>query len=134
VTTFRTYEGAEHAILALGAPAFLAEEAAAKLVGKGVPTDVHIINGLPLETKKLERLLAPYTAGVVTIEDGFIGTELTGVRGFAGLVASKATDACLPIAHVGITDPTTAPADGHMETWEHFGITSAALVKAVQNL
>ncbi len=134
VTTFRTYEGAEHAILALGAPAFLAEEAAAKLAGKGVPTDVHIINGLPLEPKKLERLLAPYAAGVVTIEDGFIGTELTGVRGFAGLVASKATDACLPTAHVGITDPTTAPADGHMETWEYFGITSAALVKAVQNL
>ena len=95
---------------------------------------MHIINGLPLEPKQLEKLLAPYPAGVVTIEDGFIGTEYTGVRGFAGLVASKAADACLPVAHVGITDPTTAPADGHMETWNHFGITSAALVKAVQNL
>ena len=134
VTTFRTYAGAERAILAFGAPVFLAEDAAAKLAKKGVPTDVHIINGLPLEPKQLEKLLAPYPAGVVTIEDGFIGTEYTGVRGFAGLVASKAADACLPVAHVGITDPTTAPADGHMETWNHFGITSAALVKAVQNL
>jgi transketolase len=134
VTTFRTYAGAERAILAFGAPVFLAEDAAAKLAKKGVPTDVHIINGLPLEPKQLEKLLAPYPAGVVTIEDGFIGTEYTGVRGFAGLVASKAADACLPVAHLGITDPTTAPADGHMETWNHFGITSAALVKAVQNL
>ncbi len=134
VTTFRTYAGAERAILAFGAPVFLAEDAAAKLAKKGVPTDVHIINGLPLEPKQLEKLLAPYPAGVVTIEDGFIGTEYTGVRGFAGLVASKAGDACLPVAHVGITDPTTAPADGHMETWNHFGITTAALVKAVQNL
>ncbi|HJP29183.1 MAG TPA: thiamine pyrophosphate-dependent enzyme [Candidatus Latescibacteria bacterium] len=134
VTSFRSYAGAERAILAMGAPAFLAEDAAAKLARKGVPTDVHIINGLPLEPKQLENLLAPYTAGVVTIEDGFIGTEHTGVRGFAGLVASKAADACLPVAHIGITDPTTAPADGHMETWDHFGITSAALVKAVQTL
>ena len=134
VTPFRTYEGAEHAILAFGAPAFLAEEAAAKLTKKGVPTDVHIVNGLPLEGKQLERLLAPYPAGVVTVEDGFIGTEFTGVRGFAGLVASKAADAALPVAHVGITDPATAPAESHMETWKHFGITSAALVRAVQNL
>jgi transketolase N-terminal domain/subunit/transketolase C-terminal domain/subunit len=134
VTPFRTYEGAEHAILAFGAPAFLAQEAAAKLTKKGVPTDVHIVNGLPLEGKQLERLLAPYPAGVVTVEDGFIGTEFTGVRGFAGLVAGKAADAALPVAHVGITDPATAPAESHMETWKHFGITSAALVRAVQNL
>jgi transketolase N-terminal domain/subunit/transketolase C-terminal domain/subunit len=134
VTPFRTYEGAERAILAFGAPAFLAEEAAAKLAKKGVPTDVHIVNGLPLKGKQLEQLLAPYAAGVITVEDGFIGTEFTGVRGFAGLVASKAADAALPVAHVGITDPATAPAESHMETWKHFGITSAALVRVVQNL
>ncbi|MDA0335855.1 MAG: hypothetical protein O2782_11865 [bacterium] len=134
ITTFRTYKGAEHAILAFGAPAFVAEDAAAKLARKGVPTDVHIINGLPLEARMLEHLLAPYTAGVVTIEDGLIGNAYTGVSGFAGLVASTAADAGLPVRHIGITDPTTAPADGHMETWAHFGITSAALVKAVQDL
>jgi transketolase C-terminal domain/subunit len=134
VTKFRSYNGAERAILAMGAPAFVAEDAAAKLMKKGIPTDVHIINGLPFGPRQLEQLLAPYPAGVVTIEDGLIGTEHTGVRGFAGLVASKAVDAGLPVAHVGITDPTTAPADGHVETWEHFGMTSAALVKAVQDL
>ena len=134
VTAWRTTPGAEHAILAMGAPAFLAGDAADKLAKKGVPTDVHIINGLPLAAKQLEQLLAPYPGGVVTIEDGFIGTEFTGVRGFAGYVASKASDAGLPVAHLGITDPTTAPAEGHMETWDHFGLTSAALVKAVQSL
>lgn len=134
VTCFRKADGAQHAILAMGAPAFLADEAAARLAKKGTPTDVHIINGLPLAPKQLEQLLAPYPGGVVTIEDGFIGTEFTGARGFAGYVASKAADACLPVAHLGITDPTTAPAEGHMETWEHFGLTSAALVKAVESL
>jgi transketolase N-terminal domain/subunit/transketolase C-terminal domain/subunit len=134
VTAFRTHEGADKAILAFGAPAFLAEEAADRLTAKGEPTDVHIVNGLPLSEKELESLLAPYSGGVVTVEDGFIGTPMTGVRGFAGLVASKAADAGLPVAHVGVTDPTTAPAEGHMETWEHFGITSAALVQAVQDL
>jgi transketolase N-terminal domain/subunit/transketolase C-terminal domain/subunit len=134
VTSYRQYDGAERAILALGAPAYVGGHAAEKLAKKGVPTDVHIINGLPLEPKQLDKLLAPYTGGVVTIEDGFIGTEFTGVRGFAALVASRAADAGLPVAHIGITDPTTAPAEGHMETWEHFGMTSAALVKAIQAL
>ena len=134
VPTYRTHEGAEHAILAMGAPAFLAGEAAATLTKKGRPTDVLIINGLPLSDKELETLLAPYAGGVVTVEDGFIGTAATGVRGFAGLVASKAADAALPVSHVGITDPTVAPSNGHMETWAHFGITTQALTKAVQDL
>ena len=134
VTAYRRNEGAERAILAFGAPAFLAGEAAEALGRQGLPTDVHIVNGLPLSERELERLLAPYPAGVVTVEDGFIGTPQTGVRGFAGLVASKAADAGLPTAHVGITDPTTAPSDGHMETWGHFGITRRALAAAVRQL
>ena len=135
VTTYRTHEGAEKAILALGAPAYLAGEAADKLAAKGTPVDVHVVNGLPFGSDRdLERLLAPYPGGIVTVEDGFIGTPQTGVRGFAALVASKAADAGLPVQHVGITDPTTAPADGHVETWQHFGITAAALTKAVQDL
>ncbi len=134
VTAYRRHKGAEHAIIAMGAPAFLAGDAAQALTKKGVPTDVHIVNGLPLPEKELEKLLAPYPGGVVTVEDGFIGTIDTGVRGFAGLVSSKAADAALPVAHVGITDPCIAPSTGHMETWAHFGITTAALTKAVQDL
>ena len=134
VTPYRVHEGARRAILAMGAPAFVAGNAAASLLKKGVPTDVHIVNGLPMTDKELEAVLAPYPDGVVSVEDGFIGTPETGVRGFAGLVASKAADAGLPTAHVGITDPRVAPSDGHMQTWAHFGMTAAALSKAVQDL
>ena len=134
ITEYRRHQGASHAILAFGAPAFVAAEAADELAGRGMPTDVYIVNGLPLAPNELEELLAGYGGGGVTIEDGLIGTPSTGVRGFAGMVASTAAKAGLPLAHVGITDPRTAPADGHMETWAHFGITKEALVEAVEEL
>ena len=116
--------------IALGAPAFLAGEAAEKLGD----VDVHIINGLPLAKGALEKLVRRYPGGVVTIEDGFIGTAETGVRGFAGLVASVASQLNIKVAHLGVTDPRTAPSEGHMETWAHFGMTRAALVQAVKGV
>ena len=58
----------------------------------------------------------------------------TGVRGVAGLVAAAAGSAGVPVAHVGIVDPRIAPSDGHMEVWEHFGITAGALTEAVESL
>ena len=134
VTTYRRHAGATRAILAMGATAFVAAEAADKLHKKGVASDVHIINGLPLPTRTLENLLAQYSDGVATVEDGLIGNEQTGMRGFASLVASTASGASLPVAHIGITDPRIAPADGHMETWKHFGITAKALADAVAQL
>lgn len=134
VTRYRTYAGARRAILAFGAPAFLGAEAAEALQKRGVPTDVYVVNGLPLPKGALEKLLAPYREGVVTIEDGKIGTPETGVRGFAGLIASAACGQGIPCAHLGITDPRIAPSDGHMETWAHFGITGGALVDAVMGL
>lgn len=130
VTAYRQYKGAKKAILALGAPAFLAGEAAEKLGN----VDVHIVNGLPLSAGRLEKLVRRYPGGVVTIEDGFIGTEETGVRGFAGLVASAASAANIKTAHLGVTDPRTAPSEGHMETWAHFGMTRAALIQAVKSV
>ena len=57
-----------------------------------------------------------------------------GLRGVAGLVAGAAAQNKVPAAHIGITDPTTAPSEGHMETWAHFGITTRALVAAVKGL
>ena len=131
VTAYRTYPNAKKAILAFGAPAFLAGEAAEKL---GAKVDVHIINGLPLAAGALEKLVGRYPKGVVTIEDGLIGGADAGLRGFAGLVASVAGANKIPAAHIGITDPTTAPSEGHMETWAHFGITTQALVAAVKGL
>ena len=95
---------------------------------------MHIINGLPLPADTLENLVSRYPKGVVTIEDGLIGAANVGVRGFAGLVAGVASDLGIPAAHIGITDPTTAPSEGHLETWSHFGITTEALVAAVRGL
>jgi deoxyxylulose-5-phosphate synthase len=131
VTAYRTYAKAKKAILAFGAPAFLAGEAADKLDGK---VDVHIVNGLPLAAGALEKLVRRYPKGVVTIEDGLIGGADAGLRGFAALVAGVASANKVPADHVGITDPTTAPSEGHMETWAHFGITTRALVAAVKGL
>jgi len=49
-------------------------------------------------------------------------------------VQSAAVGTSTPVAHVGIVDPTIAPSEGHMPTWDHFGITADALVEAVGTL
>ena len=134
VTPYRSYANARRAILAFGAPAFLAAEAAHRLDQRGVGVDVYIVNGLPVPNGCLESLISRYPEGVVTIEDGKIGTPETGLRGFAGLAATVAGSRDIAHAHVGLTDPKTAPSDGHMETWAHFGITTDALVDAVAGL
>lgn len=133
VTTYRQTSGAKHAILALGAPAYLGGEAAEVLNGKGIHTDVYVVNGLPIAQNELSDLIGKYD-GVVTIEDGKIGTPETGLRGFAGLVGSAAGVQNVAHAHVGITDPRIAPSEGMAETWAHFGITTEALVEAVETV
>lgn len=130
ITEYRKFKGAKRAILALGAPAFLAGDA---VRGLG-DVDVHIVNGFPVNPKSLSSLIARYPKGVVTIEDGFIGTAETGLRGFAGLVAGTASEVGCSVSHLGITDPRTAPSEGHMETWEHFGITKNNLIRAIKDL
>jgi len=134
VTTYRTYPGATKAILAIGAPAFLAAEAAEELNKRGQAVDVLIINGLPIDHAAMTSFFAKYSAGLVTVEDGIIGTREVGLRGFASLIASNAAPMNVPVAHVGITDPRIAPSEGHLEVWEHFGITREAIVSAVTSL
>lgn len=132
MTEFRS-SGAKKAILAVGCTASLGGEAFDALKADGVDVDVHVINGLPISAEDLDGLAEKYSEGIVTIEDGLIGTPESGLRGFAGLLAT-ATENRVPLAHVGITDPRTAPSHGFEETWDHFGITSAALVSAVKAL
>jgi transketolase C-terminal domain/subunit len=134
VTAYRVTPGARRAILAFGAPAFLAGEAAARLLAEGMPVDVQIVNGLPLPGDALIELVGRYPEGVVTVEDGLIGCPQSGVRGFAGVVAAATRSQGVPAAHLGITDPRVAPSDGHLETWAHFGLTAEALVAAVKGL
>ena len=129
-TVLRSGEGATKAVLAMGATAAIADEAAREL--KGV--DVIVVNGLPFGDQELEGILAKYTGGVVTVEDGIIGHAGVGLRGFASLVMSAAAGTGTPTRHVGITDPTVAPSDGHQEVWEHFGLTPAAIRDAVNAL
>lgn len=133
VTVARSYEGARRAILAMGAPAFLAIETAEALSKSNTPTDVLIINALPLDEGTIQTWTNRYPEGLVTVEDGIIGGPATGLRGFAGLVATESAGK-VPLGHVGITDPRIAPSEGHMEVWAHFGITADALLEAVKGL
>jgi len=134
ITLYRSSENASKAILAMGAPAFLAGDAFKVLAEKGEKVDVYVINGLPLESDQITNLLKKYSDGIVTIEDGIIGTRETGLRGFAGMLAGFAYGSNVALEHVGIKDPKIAPADGHMEVWEHFGITVDSLIEAVRDL
>jgi transketolase len=130
VTECRHRQGATRAIIALGAPAYLAAEASDTLDAEGIAADAIIVNGLPLPEGTLQAWCKRYPAGLVTIEDGLIGTADNGRIGLAGLVAG----AGLPRAHIGIVDPRIAPSEGHHEVWAHFGITAEALVEAVRAL
>ncbi len=133
---YREFEGARAAIIVIGAPAWTAGEAAEVLNATGTPCDVVIINALPLAAGELRGLVQRYPAGIVTVEDGLIGTPDSGLRGIAGMFAAlRISDGnCVKCAHVGIVDPRIAPSDGYREVWEHFGITRPAIVKAVEAL
>ena len=113
-------------------PAAIAVEASETLSASGIPVDVHVVNALPFDEGQLEALMERYPAGVVTVEDGLIGNAASGLRGFANIVASVPSDT--PTDHVGIVDPRIAPAEGHYELWDHFGITTETLIKAVKSL
>lgn len=134
VTPYRQSAGAKRAVLAMGATAMLLEKVCGDLKTKGTPIDAYVINGLPITASDLEALVRKYPEGVVTVEDGIIGNEAMGLRGFASLVNGVAGVVKTSARHVGIVDPTVAPSDGHLEVWEHFGITANAVVQAVQGL
>ena len=134
VSQLRAMPGAKKAILAFGATAFVAAEAADKLAGDDVAADAWVVNGLPLDEGRLEALFKQYPEGLVTIEDGLIGTPEKGIRGFAGLVRGAAHGKKIPLIHLGITDPRIAPAEGHLELWQYFGIDVSSAIAAVQAL
>ena len=134
LTSYRTYPDAKKAILCFGAPSFLADDASDDLHCRGKAADVYVVNGLPLSSDILLSLFTRYVDGIVTVEDGIIATRSSGLRGFASVISSAAYPHEIPLNHVGITDPRIAPSEGHMETWAHFGITTEAIVKAVENL
>ena len=70
----------------------------------------------------------------MTIEDGLIATKNSGIRGFASVVSSACQGFNVPLDHIGIVDPRIAPSEGHLETWEHFGITTSALIDSITRI
>ena len=127
VTQLRSHANARTAILALGAPAYLAAGASEKASASGVPTDVYVINGFPLEDGFISGLASKYER-VLTIEDGLIGSPSSGLQGFAGVAASSLIDAGVSLHHFGIVDPSVAPSETFDKVWEHFGISEKHLL------
>ena len=130
VTQMRSHANARTAILALGAPSYLAASASEKAAASGVPADVFVVNGFPLEEGFISGLASKYER-VLTIEDGLIGSPSSGLQGFAGLVASSLIDAGVSLHHFGIVDPSVAPSETFDKVWEHFGMTEADLLKVL---
>jgi transketolase N-terminal domain/subunit/transketolase C-terminal domain/subunit len=130
VTEMRSQPHARTAVLALGAPAYLAGAASEKATAAGVPTDVYVVNGFPLPDGFLAELASRYTR-VLTIEDGLIGTPASGLQGFAGLAASSLAAAGVALHHFGIVDPSVAPSETFVEVWEHFGISEQHLLNVL---
>jgi transketolase C-terminal domain/subunit len=130
VTVYRENPGASAAVLAVGAPSYLAGAAADRALAKGVPADAYVVNGFPLEDGFFESLAARYRT-IVTVEDGLIGDPQSGTRGFAGLVATALAGSGVRVSHIGITDPRIAPSEHFVKVWEHFGITEDAVLAAM---
>lgn len=126
VTPSRTREGARTAILTVGAPSYLAVQASDTAATRGVPVDVYIVNGFPLDEAFLLDLPGKYDR-IVTLEDGLIGTVDAGLRGFAAFLAGKLANSDVTFDHVGIVDPRLAPSDTFQEVWAHYGMTADAI-------
>ena len=130
VTTCRKRDGAKSAILAIGAPSFLAAEASDAAAARGVASDVFVVNGFPVDDAFFEGLAKSY-GKIVTVEDGLIGTFDAGLRGFAAFVAGRLEGSGVRFEHFGIADPQIAPSETFMDVWAHFGITADAIAKAL---
>jgi transketolase len=126
VTLSRQRPGARAAILALGAPSFVAVDASDRAAHEGVPADVYIVNGFPVPESFLDEVSRRYHR-VLTIEDGLIGTPESGRRGFAAFVSSHLRGRDVELRHFGIVDPQVAPSEYYLQVWEHFGMTQEAL-------
>jgi len=130
-TVLRQFPDSRIVILAVGAPSYLAAEAADEAASQGIFADAIVVNGFPLADSFFADIATRYTR-VITIEDGLIGTVESGLRGFAALAASQLYRSRVDMDHLGITDPGVAPSDHFHKVWEHYGMTRAALVASIR--
>jgi transketolase N-terminal domain/subunit len=103
-TVLRQFPDSRAVILAVGAPSYLAAEAADEAASQGIFADAIVVNGFPLADSFFADIATRYTR-VITIEDGLIGTVESGLRGFAALAASQLYRSRVDMDHLGITDP-----------------------------
>jgi transketolase N-terminal domain/subunit/transketolase C-terminal domain/subunit len=130
VTPLRERAGARAAILAVGAPAYVAAAASDSASAKGVASDVFVVNGFPGADDFVRGLPERYDR-LITIEDGLIGIPASGIRGFAAYVAGQVAETKVALEHLGIADPHVAPSESHLEVWKHYGLTEADLTAAL---
>jgi transketolase N-terminal domain/subunit/transketolase C-terminal domain/subunit len=129
VTVLRKRTGSRVAVLAIGAPSYLAAEASDRSTDK-TPSDVFVINGFPLMNSFVGELADSYSR-IITIEDGLIGSVNSGLRGFAGFVATQLSGSAVSLDHFGITDPGVAPSDHFVQLWDHYGMTVPRLAASI---
>jgi transketolase len=129
-TALRQHKDARIAILAVGAPAYLAVEAADEAAKQGLPADVYVVNGFPVPEAFFAGIASRYSR-VLTIEDGLIGTVESGLRGFAAYAVSQLYRSGITLEHFGITDPAVAPSEHFIQIWQHYGMTAEALTASI---
>jgi deoxyxylulose-5-phosphate synthase len=130
-TVLRQFADSRVVILAVGAPTYLAAEAADQAAAQGIFADAIVVNGFPLADSFFADIAARYER-VITIEDGLIGTVDSGLRGFAAFAASQLYRSQVDLDHFGITDPGVAPSEHFHKVWEHYGMTTAALLASIR--
>jgi transketolase N-terminal domain/subunit/transketolase C-terminal domain/subunit len=126
VTAYRERHGAKTAILTVGAPSYIAAAASDTANARGVAVDVHVVNGFPIDDGFLSSLPDRYQR-ILTLEDGVIGTEEAGLRGFAAFLAGRLAGCGVKLDHFGIADPRIAPSDTFEVVWAHYGMTADAI-------
>lgn len=131
-TVYRLQPGARVAILAVGAPAYLAGEASDAAAAQGIGCDVHIVNGFPLGADFMASVASRYRA-VITIEDGLIGQPSAGLRGFAAFAAGH-LGGHVALEHYGLGNPQVAPSETFVDVWKHFGMSAEALTESIIRL
>jgi hypothetical protein len=130
-TVLRQFPDSRAVILTVGAPSYLAAEAADQAAAEGIFADAIVVNGFPLADSFFVDIATRYSR-VITLEDGLIGTVEAGLRGFAAFAASQLYRTRVDLDHLGITDPGVAPSDHFHKVWEHYGMTTSALVTSIR--
>ena len=124
----RLRDGADVVIFATGVMVAKALEAAETLgqQGAGVRVvDVSTIKPLAVEAVQAE---ASGMLGVVTAEEHSV------IGGLGAAITRALRGSALPIEYVGINDLFGISGESHAELLEYYGLTSAALVRAVERV